>query len=75
MQDRHFNMQEGAHIYTNGVCVCVCVSLECFAVPRRDELFVQCAVAQLVEALRYKPECHRFDSLEFLIDIILPTAL
>jgi hypothetical protein len=30
-------------------------------------------VAQLVEALRYKPEVHRFDSrLEFFIGIILP---
>ena len=36
-------------------------------------------VAQLVEALRYKPEGRRFDSpmvsLEFFIDIILPAAL
>jgi hypothetical protein len=35
------------------------------------------AVAQLVEALRYKPEDRRFQmvSLEFFIDIILPAAL
>ena len=37
------------------------------------------AVAQLVEALRYKPEGSGFDSpmvsLEFFIDIILPAAL
>ena len=37
------------------------------------------AVAQLVEALRYKPEFHGFDSrsmsLDFFIDIILPGAL
>jgi hypothetical protein len=34
-------------------------------------------VAQLVEALRYKPEGRTFDSLslEFSIYIILPTAL
>ena len=32
-------------------------------------------VAQLVEALRYKPEGRGFDSLEFFIDIILPAAL
>jgi len=36
------------------------------------------AVAQLVEALRYKPESREFDSrwsLDFFIDIILPAAL
>jgi hypothetical protein len=37
------------------------------------------AVAQLVEALRYKPECRGFDSRwchwNFLIDLILPAAL
>jgi hypothetical protein len=36
------------------------------------------AVAQLVEALRYKPEGRGFDSrlsLEFFIEIILPAAL
>ena len=37
------------------------------------------AVAQLVEALRYKSEGRGFDSpmvsLEFFIDIILPAAL
>ena len=37
------------------------------------------AVAQLVEALRYKSEVRGFDSpmasLEFFIDIILPAAL
>jgi hypothetical protein len=37
------------------------------------------AVAQLDEALRYKPEGRGFDSpmvsLEFFIDIILPAAL
>jgi len=36
------------------------------------------AVAQLVEALRYKPEGCGFDSrfvVEFFIDIIFPTAL
>jgi len=37
------------------------------------------AVAQLVEALCYKPEGRGFDfplvSLEFFIDIILPAAL
>jgi len=37
------------------------------------------AVAQLVETLRYKPECRGFDSLwchlNFSFDIILPTAL
>ena len=36
------------------------------------------AVAQLVEALRYKPEVREFHSqwsLEFFIDIILPAAL
>jgi len=37
------------------------------------------AVAQLVEALRYKPEDCGFDSpmvsVEFFIDIILPAAL
>ena len=37
------------------------------------------AVAQSVEALRYKPEGRGFDSrwchLEFFIDIILPAAL
>ena len=33
------------------------------------------AVAQLVEALCYKPEGRRFDLLEFFIDIILPAAL
>ena len=36
-------------------------------------------VAQLVEALRYKPEGRGFDSsmvlLEFFIEIILPAAL
>jgi hypothetical protein len=33
------------------------------------------AVAQLVEALLYKPEGRGFDSLEFITDIILPAAL
>jgi hypothetical protein len=37
------------------------------------------AVTQLVEALRYKPEGREFDSsmfsLEFFIEIILPSAL
>ena len=37
------------------------------------------AVAQLVEAVRYKPEGRGFDSplvsLEFFIDVILPAAL
>jgi hypothetical protein len=34
------------------------------------------SVAQLVEALHYKPEGRGFDSrLEFFIDIILPVAL
>jgi hypothetical protein len=37
------------------------------------------AVAQLVEALRYKPECRGFDcrwvSMGFFIDIILPVVL
>jgi hypothetical protein len=36
------------------------------------------AMAQLVEALRYKPEGREFDStvsLEFFIDLILPAAL
>ena len=37
------------------------------------------ALAQLVEALRYKPEVRGFDSpmvsLEFFIDVILPAAL
>jgi len=35
------------------------------------------AVTQLVEALRYKSECHGFPmiSLEYFIDIILPAAL
>jgi hypothetical protein len=37
------------------------------------------AMAQLVEALRYKPKGREFDSrlvlLEFFIDIILPSAL
>jgi hypothetical protein len=33
------------------------------------------AVAQLVEALRYKPEGRGFDSLEFFIDVIFPVAL
>jgi hypothetical protein len=37
------------------------------------------AVAQLVEALRHKPENHGFDSpmesLEFIIDLIIPAAL
>jgi hypothetical protein len=37
------------------------------------------AVAQLVEALRYEPECRGFDSrfvsFEFFIDTILPAAL
>jgi hypothetical protein len=32
-------------------------------------------VAQLVEALRYKPERRGFDSLEFFIDIIVSVAL
>ena len=36
-------------------------------------------MAQLVEALRYRPESRGFDSLmvslEFFIDIILPAAL
>jgi hypothetical protein len=32
-------------------------------------------VAQLVEALRYKPEGRGFESLEFFIDLILPAAL
>ena len=32
------------------------------------------AVAQLFEALRYKPEGRGFDSLEFFITIILPAA-
>jgi len=32
-------------------------------------------VAQLFEALRYKPEGRGFDSMEFFIDIILPAAL
>jgi len=31
-------------------------------------------VAQLVEALRYKPEDRGFDSMDFFIDIILPAA-
>jgi len=36
------------------------------------------AVDQLIEVLRYKPECRGFDSRwyrEFFIDIILPVAL
>jgi hypothetical protein len=33
------------------------------------------AVAQLVEALRYKPEGRGFDGATFFIDIILPVAL
>jgi len=33
-----------------------------------------CAVAQLVEALRYKPEGRGFNSLEFFITIFLPAA-
>jgi hypothetical protein len=40
--------------------------------------FYLVAVAQLVEALRYKPEGGGFDSVvssKFFIDIILPTAL
>ena len=32
-------------------------------------------MAQLFEALRYKPEGRGFDSMEFFIDIILPAAL
>jgi hypothetical protein len=32
-------------------------------------------VAQLVEALRYKAKGRAFDSLEFIIDLILPAAL
>jgi hypothetical protein len=32
-------------------------------------------VAQLVEALRYKPERRGFDSLEFFIGINVPVAL
>jgi hypothetical protein len=41
-------------------------------------VFYLVSVAQLVEALRYKPEVGGFDSmvsLKFFIDIILPTAL
>jgi len=42
------------------------------------ELNLGHAVAQLVEALRYKPEGHGFDSRwyhwNFFIDIILPVA-
>ena len=39
------------------------------------EVFVQCAVAQLVEALRYKSEGREVDSpLGFFIDIILSAA-
>ena len=41
-----------------------------------SEVFVECAVAQLVAALRYKPEGREFYSpLGFFIDIILPAAL
>jgi hypothetical protein len=32
-------------------------------------------VAQLAEALRYKPEGRGFDSLEFFIDVIFPVAI
>ena len=33
------------------------------------------ALAQLVEALRYKSEGRGFDSLESFIDVILPAAI
>jgi len=33
------------------------------------------AVAQWVEALRYKPKGRKFYSLDFFIDIIIPAAL
>ena len=51
----------------------------CYVISDAQKLFVIFmghAVAQLVEALRYKPEGRGFDSrLEFFIDIILPVAL
>ena len=45
------------------VCVCVCVLGVCLLVYVKVLLTLSGhAVAQLVEALRYKPEGHQFDS-------------
>ena len=69
------------HNSTLRLCMkcCLQVKLSAFKFKAYADVTMTHAVAQSVEALRYKPEGRGFDSpmvsLEFFFDIILPAAL